>query len=672
VSENLLGDKTIPVETLLKIYKTAITARFFDEKAELLYKQNKCYFQIGCRGHEIIGSAASVVFKSGLDWFYPYYREHALVLGLGMSLRDFARNILSKDADPNSGGRQMPMHWGSKSLRIVSQSSPTGSQFLPAVGTALGLKKQNNKSQSVVYVSAGEGACAQGEFYEALNWACKDKLPVVFVIHNNLWAISVTFRELFNAPSISQAFSGFNNLRIFSLEGKDIDNLLTSLESARQTALSKGPALVEVFVPRLCSHSISDDHKKYRSKEELEESEKNDPIKFLESVLHQRLSSFDPDLIKLEIKDAINKVTEEAESEDPNPSSSEVFDGFLFLDRGFEFSSSDEAAGEEHVMIDAINLALKRSMRENEKILVFGEDVAGAKGGVFGATRDLTHLFSEDRCFNSPLAEASIIGVALGLAQVGFKPVIEIQFGDYIWTAMNQIRNEVATLSYRSNGDYLAPMVIRVPVGGYIRGAFYHSQNIEATFCHFPALVTVFPSNASDAYGLLLSAIETSNPVLFLEHKGLYRSPYAKGKLGGRVALGKARIVKVGKELTAISYGYVLHLLIRAAKRLEEEENRSIEIIDLRTLWPLDKETIVNSVKKTSRVVIAYEDNLFLGYGTEVAAMIAEECFEYLDAPIVRVAGLNVPGVCQAPELEKAILPDETRIYSALKRVLNF
>lgn len=672
MSENLLGDKTIPVETLLKIYKTAITARLFDEKAELLYKQNKCYFQIGCRGHEIIGSAASVVFKPGLDWFYPYYREHALVLGLGMSLRDFARNILSKDADPNSGGRQMPMHWGSKSLRIVSQSSPTGSQFLPAVGTALGLKKQNNKSQSVVYVSAGEGACAQGEFYEALNWACKDKLPVVFVIHNNLWAISVTFRELFNAPSISQAFSGFNSLRIFNLEGKDINNLLTSLESARQTALSEGPALVEVFVPRLCSHSISDDHKKYRSKEELEESEKNDPIKFLEAVLHQRLSSFNPDLIKLEIKDAINKVTEEVESEDPNPSSSEVFDGFLFLDRGFEFSSNDEATGEEHVMIDAINLALKRSMRENEKILVFGEDVAGAKGGVFGATRDLTHLFSEDRCFNSPLAEASIVGVALGLAQVGFKPVIEIQFGDYIWTAMNQIRNEVATLSYRSNGDYLAPMVIRVPVGGYIRGAFYHSQNIEATFCHFPALVTVFPSNASDAYGLLLSAVETSNPVLFLEHKGLYRSPYAKGTLGGRVALGKARIVKVGKELTAISYGYVLHLLIRAAKKLEEEENRSIEIIDLRTLWPLDKETIVNSVKKTSRVVIAYEDNLFLGYGAEVAAMITEECFEYLDAPIVRVAGLNVPGVCQAPELEKAILPDETRIYSALKRVLNF
>lgn len=672
MSENSLSDKTIPVETLLKIYKTAITARLFDEKAEILYKQNKCYFQIGCKGHEIIGSAASVVFKPGLDWFYPYYREHALVLGLGMSLRDFARNLLSKDADPNSGGRQMPMHWGSKPLRIVSQSSPTGSQFLPAVGTALGLKKQNTKSQSVVYVSAGEGACAQGEFYEALNWACKDKVPIVFVIHNNLWAISVTFKELFNAPSISQAFTGFNNLRIFSLEGKDIIHLLTSLEAARQIALSEGPVLVEVFVPRLCSHSISDDHTKYRSKGELEDSEKNDPIKFLEAILHQRLSSFDPDLIKLEIKDAINKATEEAESEDPNPSSSEVFDGFLFLDRGFEFSSSDEAVGEEYVMIDAINLALKRSMRENEKIVVFGEDVAGAKGGVFGATRDLTHLFSEDRCFNSPLAEASIVGVALGLAQLGFKPVVEIQFGDYIWTSMNQIRNEVATLSYRSNGDFLAPMVIRVPVGGYIRGAFYHSQNIEATFCHFPALVTVFPSNASDAYGLLLSAIETSNPVLFLEHKGLYRSPYARGKLSGRVALGKAKIVKVGKDLTAISYGYVLHLLIRAAKKIEEEEKRSIEIIDLRTLWPLDKETMLNSVKKTSRVVIAYEDNLFMGYGAEVAAIIAEECFEYLDAPIVRVAGLNVPGVCQAPELEKAILPDETKIYYALKRVLNF
>ncbi|MCS6961487.1 MAG: thiamine pyrophosphate-dependent enzyme [Deltaproteobacteria bacterium] len=653
------------LEVLEKIYSISWLARYFDEKSEILYKQNKCHFQIGCKGHEIIGAIASQIFEVGLDWFFPYYREHALVLGLGMSPEDFARNLLSKDSDPNSHGRQMPMHWGSRKLNIISQSSPTGSQFLPAVGLALGLKKE--KSKSVVYVSSGEGACCQGDFHEALNWAAKDGLPIIFVIHNNRWAISVGFEELWCKSSISEISKAYCLSK--SENGFNIESLFQTFHEARNYAANnQEPVLIEIFVPRLCSHSISDDQTKYRSHQEIEQDKEKDPLLALERVLLSK--NVNVEGIKSKVKAVVDGAVLAVEQEE-NPDVKEIFIGSLTFDQAFRADESN-AVGETVTMVDALNQCLKESMQADEKIIVFGEDVAHGKGGVFGVTRNLTDMFGIHRCFNSPLAESSIVGVAIGLALIGFKPVVEIQFGDYIWPAMNQIRNELAVISYRSKGDFTAPVVIRVPVGGYIRGAFYHSQNIEATFSHFPGLITVMPSNAGDAYGMLYSALNTRNPVLFLEHKGLYRSPYARSSIKKVVPLGKASVVKEGKNVTAISYGYTLHKCLYCAKKVEEEKGISVEVIDLRTLYPLDETTIFESVKKTSRVLIVHEDNLFMGYGAEISAKIAENCFHFLDAPIKRVGGLDVPGICQAPDLEKAILPSEDKIYNALMEVINF
>ncbi|MEM4380110.1 MAG: transketolase C-terminal domain-containing protein, partial [Thermoplasmatales archaeon] len=566
--------------------------------------------------------------------------------------------------------------WGSIDLNIPSQSSPTGSQFLPAVGVALGLKlgqKKERAEQKVlrcVYVSAGEGACAEGDFHEALNWASKDRLPIVFVIHNNQWAISVNFKELWCADSISKISGSY--LKSYLVNGDQPASLFQVLSEARsEAALNNSPCLVEVLVPRLCSHSISDDQLKYRCQEEIAADLEKDPILALERILADHGVQAEQlrqwrDEIKTQIDQAVISVENER---DPDPI--EIFVGGLVRDPAFEVEDS-QPSSDETVMVDAINQALKYMMSFNDRVVVFGEDVAHGKGGVFGATRELTSLYGVDRCFNSPLAESSIVGVAIGLALVGFKPVVEIQFGDYIWPALNQIRNELATLSYRSKGDFKAPVVIRVPVGGYIRGAFYHSQNIEATFTHFPGLVVVMPSNAADAYGLLISAIETQNPVLFLEHKGLYRSPAARSCVRGRVPLGKARVVRTGSDLSLISYGYTLHKCVYVAKQIEDQLGKSVEVIDIRTLYPLDYETILNSVSKTGRVVIVHEDNLFMGYGAELAAIIADECFTKLDAPVRRVAGLDVPGICQAPSLERVILPDDAKIYNAVVEVLNF
>ncbi len=655
-------------ELLLRIYKKIVTARLFDEKSITLYKQNKCHFQIGCKGHEVIGAVASEIFSPSVDWFFPYYREHSLVLGLGMSFEDFGRNLLSKETDPNSHGRQMPMHWGSKELNIISQSSPTGSQFLPAVGFALGLKK--SKEKGVVYVSAGEGACCQGDFFEALNWASKDNLPIVFVIHNNLWAISVSFQELWCKKKISSIAEAF--LPSVTVEGKDIKKLYEAFTSAYQRVkLGETPILIEALVPRLCSHSISDDQTKYRPLEDISIAEKKDPLIFVEAeAIELGCTKEELEKISSEIKALIDEAISKVEAEQ-DPLVEEIFVGAINYDDSFGQDES-EPEGPEVVMVDSINQCLKDAMKLRSEIVVFGEDVAHGKGGVFGATRGLTELFGVERCFNSPLAESSIVGVAIGLALKGFKPVIEIQFGDYIWPAMNQIRNELNTISYRSKGDFTANVVIRVAVGGYIRGAFYHSQNIEATFSHFGGLVIVMPSNAGDAYGLLNASIRSNNPVLFLEHKGLYRAPYSKSPIKKYVPLGKAKIVSSGENLTIISYGYTLHRCVNVARDIQRNFGKTVEVIDIRTLYPLDFETIAKSIKKTSRALIVHEDSLFMGYGAEIAARIAQDCFNFLDAPVVRVGGLNVPGVCQAPNLEKAILPQEEQIYKSAVEVLNF
>lgn len=653
-----------------------VRSRLVDEKIIVLYKQNKCHFQIGCAGHEAVQVATAQVFKAGKDWFYPYYRDMALCAALGMSNAEFMLNALNKDDDPNSHGRQMPMHWGSKELRIVNQSSPTGTQFLQAVGCALAIKRLG--LDEVVYVSAGEGTCSQGDFHEALNWAAREKLPVIFLIQNNEYAISVPVSEQLAGESVYKIAHGYENLEVHSVDGTDFAESLHVVQKAYARARAgDGPALIEAHVPRLQSHSISDNHLKYRDAEDIAKEAERDPIRLMRKHLLSKkiLSEKEIEALAQDLKAQIDESAEFAESQpDPNPAeveshtySEERVDGLPTID--------PPLSGEETYLVDALNHALDEEMARNPNMYIFGQDVAHGKGGVFTVTAGLTDKYGKDRVFNGPLAESSIAGVAIGMATLGVKPVVEIQFGDYIWTAMMQIRNELAMMRYRSKGDFSCPAVLRVPIGGYIHGAHYHSQNIEATFAHFPGLRVILPSNATDAKGLLKSAIRSDDPVLFLEHKGLYRQVYAKGPEGGAedlIPIGKAKVKREGSDLTIITYGAIVQKAMITADRLEKEDGVQAEVLDLRTILPLDSQAIFESVKKTNRVLIAHEDVLFMGFGAEIAAQIASECFDYLDAPVQRVGMKGVAAVPHAPNLEEVVLPQTEDLVVAARRVLQY
>ena len=661
-------------QMLIQSYRDVLRSRLTDEKTITLYKQNKCHFQIGCAGHEIVGVAASKVFRAGKDWFYPYYREMALCAGLGMTSREFMLNAMNKDADPNSHGRQMPMHYGHKDLRIVNQSSPTGTQFLQAVGCALAIKKTGEKE--VVYVSAGEGTCSQGDYHEALNWAARESLPVVFSIQNNNYAISVPIAEQLAGQSVYKLAAGYEGLARTEVDGTDFVATHQAFAEAHARALAgEGPTLIELHVPRLQSHSISDNHLKYRSQEDIDREHRRDPLPRLAELLvkNRILSDSDLEEIYTEVKSEIDQAAEWAEAQ-PDPDPTKIMDYVLKNPNPAGDVVEGTATGADAYIVDAINHALHEEMERDENVYVFGQDVAHGKGGVFTVTSGLTAKFGVERAFNAPLAESSIAGVAIGMATLGLKPVAEIQFGDYVWTAMMQIRNELAMMHYRSGGDFTCPAVLRIAVGGYIRGACYHSQNIEATFAHFPGMHVVYPSNATDAKGLLKSAIRGSDPVLFLEHKGLYRQVYAKGPEGDKdflTPIGKAKVVRAGNDLTIISWGALVNKSMWTAGQLEKE-GYSVEVLDLRTISPLDKEAIFESVRKTSRVLIAHEDVEFMGFGAEIAAEIADLCFEHLDAPIKRVAMKNVAAVSHSGVMENAILPQNEDVLAAARRVLEY
>ena len=658
---------------LKEAYTEMLRSRLVDEKTITLYKQNKCHFQIGCAGHEAVQVAAAMVFRPGEDWFYPYYRDMALCAGLGMTNSEFMLNAMNKADDPNSHGRQMPMHFGHKVLNIVNQSSPTGTQFLQAVGAAKAI--QLKKKKEVVYVSAGEGTCSQGDFHEALNWAAREKLPVIFLIQNNEFAISVPVSEQLAGESVYDIASGYENLDRYEIDGTDYIESHEVIKKAHKRALAnRGPSIIEANVPRLQSHSISDNHKKYRSEKEIEADAKRDPLVLFEKALIRQkiFKKNTAQEIREELKAEIDEAAEWAESQaDCTPE-----DAFknIFLDSYPQNIEEPIPDGEPTYMVDAINHALIEELGINPHSYLFGQDVAHGKGGVFTVTAGLTKKFGKDRCFNAPLAEASIAGVSIGMATLGLKPIAEIQFGDYIWTAMMQIRNELAMMLYRSGGDFACPAVIRVAVGGYIHGACYHSQNIEATFAHFPGLVVLYPSNATDAKGLLKSAIRSNDPVLFLEHKGLYRQPHAMGPEGDAdflTPIGKAKVVRLGSSATIITYGALVNKSILAAEELAKE-GYEVEVIDLRTITPLDTESVFESVRKTNRVLIAHEDVEFMGFGAELSAQIASECFEYLDAPVKRVAMKNVPAVGHSPVIEQAVLPQNDTVLEAARELVAY
>lgn len=662
---------------LMNALRLMYMARQIDKKSMNLLKQGKSFFHIAGAGHEAAQVAAALAMQPGIDWAFPYYRDLAFNLALGVKPEDIFLALLAKADDPMTGGRQMPCHWGSKELNVPTQSSPTGTQFLQAVGVALSNLRQG--IESVTYVSSGEGTTSQGEFHEAINWASREKLPVVFLIQNNRLAISVPVQNQCGGrdSSVSEMLKGYENLFRQRVDGTNFLMMHAASQSAfRYARQLKGPAIIEADVVRLMSHSSSDDQRKYRTHDEIERDFSRCPIdNFARYLIKKEVLT---ELAFEELKKEVNNHIDEAAGWAMSRSEPKSETARLYVydpsDTAKSLKYDDQGSeGRPVVMVDAINHALREEMERNDKIFVFGEDVADGKGGVFTATRGLSTAFGCERVFNSPLAEASIAGVAAGMALTGLKPVVEIQFGDYIWPAFMQYRDEIATFRYRSNNQWASPVVTRVAVGGYIHGGLFHSQNIEGFFSHIPGILIAYPSNARDAKGLLKTALRLNDPVMFLEHKGLYRQSYSTSAEPGAdflIPFGKARTVREGTDLSVITYGAMVHESNFAISRLQEE-GFSVELIDIRTINPLDEDTIYRSVRKCGKAAVVYEDMLTSGFGAEIAARISDECFRYLDGPVKRIASADTH-IPYHPNLEMEVLPTRERIYRELKELLKW
>jgi 2-oxoisovalerate dehydrogenase E1 component len=689
-------------DTLLEMFRLIYTSRRLDDKEIQLKRQNRTFFQISGAGHEAVLVAAGEILRPGYDWFYPYYRDRALCLTLGMTPTDMLLAAVAAADDPNSGGRQMPSHWGHKELNIVSSSSPTGTQFLQAVGcaeawlrynviTELSERARATKPDEVVLCCAGDGTTSEGEFWEALNSASNLRLPVVFLVEDNGYAISVPVDVQTAGGSISRLASTFPLLYVEEVDGCDplasYDVLTRAVAHCRNR---RGPALVHAHVIRPYSHSLSDDEVMYKPPEEREEESKRDPVTtFPDRLIAEGIATErEIEDIRMTADDDVDLASEVALAA-PQPSADSVYVHVYSQavdPTGKSFATHPESNGASLTMVDLLNRCLRDEMRHDPRILVFGEDIADVsadehiervrgKGGVFKVTWGLQKEFGSNRVYNSPLAEANIVGRAIGLATRGLKPVVEIQFFDYIWPAYHQIRNELALMRWRSNGAFKAPVVIRVTYGGYLKGgAIYHSQTGAAVYTGIPGLRVVCPSTALDANGLLRTSIRCDDPVVFLEHKHLYRQTYNKGPNPGAdfmIPFGRANVVCQGSDVTVVSYGALVQRSLQAAKQLEEEQAITTEVIDLRSLNPVDWETIGDSIKKTNKVVVAYEDSLSWGYGSEVAARIADQFFEWLDAPVRRVAATDT-FVAYSPELEDVILPQVRDLTQAIEGLYRY
>jgi 2-oxoisovalerate dehydrogenase E1 component len=713
------GDLALTASQLVEFYRLMYASRRIDDREIMLKRQQKIFFQISAAGHEALQVAAGLALRPGYDWFVPYYRDRALCLTLGVTAEEMLLQAVGAADDPASGGRQMPAHWGSPALHIVSTSSSTATQVLHAVGVAEAGRYYSRfpdaaakpagpgadyrafhdvrfESDEVVLTCIGEGATSQGEFWEALNTASNQKLPVIFCVEDNGYAISVPVEVNTPGGNISKLVANFPNFYFAEVDGTDPEASYRAFAAAAEHCRAgKGPAFVHGHCVRVYSHSFSDDDKKYRLHEERAADAMRDPLHKLQMRLLREgiLSTSELNALEQQIDEhvaaaavravaapvpEISSIRRHIYSEDFDPTRSEL-----------ATEPKEIKAGEpdsERTMADLINLCLRDEMRRDSRILVYGEDVADAtradalkeakgKGGVFGLTAGLQAEFGATRVFNSPLAEANIVGRAVGYAVRGLKPVVEIQFFDYIWPAVHQIRNELALMRWRSNGSFRAPAVIRVPIGGYLTGgSIYHSQSGESIFTHIPGLRVVFPSNALDANGLLRTAIRCDDPVLFLEHKRLYREPYGRAPYPGpeyMVPFGKAAIARSGTDVTIVTYGALVPRALQAAQKAAREHGVQTEVIDLRTLSPYDWDAIATSVRKTSRVIVAYEDMKSWGYGAEIAARIADELFEDLDAPVKRVAAMD-SFVAYQPELEDAILPQPEDLLRTILELRAF
>ena len=688
-------------EQLLAVYRGMLLSRRLDDKEIQLKHQSQIFFQISGAGHEAVLVAAGLTLKPGYDWFYPYYRDRALCLQLGVTPLDMLLAGVGASDDPSSHGRQMPSHWGHADLNIVSQSSATGTQVLQAVGaaeagvlysrlSAIADRESRFKPDEIVYVSLGEGATSEGEFWEALNTACLRRLPVLFLIEDNGYAISVPVEAQTAGGDISRLVRSFPGLHVDSIDGTDFFASLRAMRNAAAYVRArKGPALVHAHVIRPYSHSLSDDEKLYKTPAEREAEARRDPIaRFSEFLLTNGLAT-DADLSALAAD--IDRELEEATAlalRAPKPAKDTA--GLWVYSPEVDptsaaFDTPAAPDGKPDTMVSAINRTLKDEMAHDPRIVVFGEDVADAsrseilnvvpgKGGVFRATHGLQRLYGDDRVFNSTLAEAAIVGRGVGMATRRLKPVIEIQFFDYIWPAMMQLRDETSMLRYRSGNGFSCPMVIRVPIGGYLRGGGpYHSQSGESIFAHCPGLRIAYPSTAVDAAGLLRTSIRCDDPVMFLEHKHLYRQTYNKGEYPGKdfmIPFGKAALRQDGTDVVVVTWGALVQRSLLAAHQAEKD-GISVAVIDLRTIVPYDWDLIATLVRRTNRVIVAHEDQLMCGFGAELAARIAGELFENLDAPVRRVGALNTP-VAYCPDLEEAILPQTSDVLKAIRETARY
>jgi 2-oxoisovalerate dehydrogenase E1 component len=688
-------------DTLIQAYRNMFMSRRLDDKEIQLKRQNKIFFQINGVGHEAVLVAAGMALKPKYDWTIAYYRDRALMVQLGMTPYEILAEATGAHDDPNSGGRQMPSHWGHKRLNIVSGSSPTGTQCLHAVGSAeagrlyqlidaIEDRQRHFQHDEVVYLSIGEGATSEGEFWESLNSACLGRLPVVYLVEDNGYAISVPVEVQTAGGDISKLVRSFPDLFVQSIDGTDFLASHGAMQAAVAYARArKGPAFVHARVTRPYSHSLSDDERLYKTADERDAERRRDPLTRMAALLQEERLASESELESLnkEVEREVNEAADQAiAAEKPSKHTVRLFLYSPDVDpTSADFERVPEPEGKPDTMVAAINRTLKDEMARNPRIVVFGEDVADCsreesltcvpgKGGVFKVTHGLQRAFGGTRVFNSPLAEANIVGRAIGMAVRGIKPVVEIQFFDYIWPAMMQIRDEMTMLRYRSNNAFSCPMVIRVAIGGYLRGgAPYHSQSGESIFAHCPGLRIAYPSNAQDAAGLLRTAIRCDDPVLFLEHKHLYRQTYNKGEYPGpdyTIPFAKASVRREGSDVVVVTWGALVQRSLLAAQQAEKD-GISAMVIDLRTIMPYDWDTIARAVTRANRVVIAHEDQLTSGFGAELAARVAGELFEHLDAPVRRVAALDVP-VAYYPDLEEAILPQAADVLQAIRETARY